>query len=45
MSEKYQAPTTRRYSLEFKERALWMVGQLGEETGESKGTVDRVAGR
>ncbi|MEE8375621.1 MAG: IS3 family transposase [Acidimicrobiia bacterium] len=43
MSEKYQVPTTRRYSLEFKERAVRMVRQLREETGERKGTVGRVA--
>ena len=43
MSEKYQAPTTRRYSAEFKERAVRMVGQLREETGEKKGTIGRVA--
>ncbi|MCZ6737384.1 MAG: IS3 family transposase [Actinobacteria bacterium] len=43
MSEKYQAPTTRRYSLEFKERAVRMVRQLREETGERKGTIGRVA--
>ncbi len=43
MSEKYQAPTTRRYSVEFKERAVRMVRQLREETGEEKGTVGRVA--
>ncbi len=43
MSEKYQAPTTRRYSGEFKERAVRMVGQLREETGERKGTIGRVA--
>ncbi len=35
--------TSRRYSLEFKERAVRMVRQLGEETGERKGTVGRVA--
>ncbi len=34
MSEKYQAPTTRRYPAEFKERAVRMVRQLREETGE-----------
>ena len=43
MSEKYQVPTTRRYSPEFKERAVRMVRQLGEETGERKGTIGRVA--
>ncbi len=43
MSVKYQAPTNRRYSVEFKERAVRMVRQLREETGEEKGTVGRVA--
>ena len=43
MSEKYQVPTTRRYSVEFKERAVRMVSQLREETGERKGTIGRVA--
>ncbi len=43
MSEKYQVPTTRRYSSEFKERAVRMVRQLREETGERKGTIGRVA--
>lgn len=43
MSEKQQAPTTRRYSAEFKERAVRMVRQLRAETGEKKGTVGRVA--
>ena len=37
------AGTSRRYSHEFKERAVRMVRQLGEETGERKGTVGRVA--
>ena len=35
--------TSRRYSPEFKERAVRMVGHLGEETGERKGTVGSVA--
>ena len=35
--------TSRRYSSEFKERAVRMVRQLREETGERKGTVGRVA--
>ena len=43
MSESYQAPTTRRYSAEFKERAVRMVRQLREETGEKKGAIGRVA--
>ena len=45
MSENQQAPTTRRYSAEFKERAVRMVRQLREETGEKKGTIGRVAGQ
>lgn len=36
-------PTTRRYSPEFKKRAVRMVRQLREETGERKGTIGRVA--
>ena len=36
-------PTTRRYSPEFKERAVRMVRQLRKETGEKKGTIGRVA--
>ena len=43
MSQKHQAPTSRRYSVEFKERAVRMVRQLREETGEGKGTIGRVA--
>ena len=45
MSKKQQAPTHRRYSAEFKERAVRMVRQLREETGEKKGTIGRVAGQ
>ena len=41
MSGKYQAPPTRRYSGEFKERAVRMIRQLREETGERKGTIGR----
>jgi transposase-like protein len=36
-------PTTRRYSPEFKERAVRMVRQLRAETGERHGTIQRVA--
>jgi transposase len=36
-------PTTRRYSPEFKERAVAMVRQLRKELGTSQGTVKRVA--
>ena len=36
-------PTQRRYSPELKERAVRMVNQLREETGEKTGTVKRVA--
>src|SRR5438034_10057853 len=36
-------PTQRRYSPELKERAVRMVLQLREETGERHGSVKRVA--
>ena len=36
-------PTQRRYSEELKQRAVRMVFQLREETGESQGSVKRVA--
>lgn len=36
-------PTQRRYSPEFKERAVRMVRQLTAETGQRQGTVQRVA--
>lgn len=36
-------PTTRRYTPEFKERAVRMVRQLAAETGTTHGTVGRVA--
>jgi len=45
MSKNQMAPTHRRYSAEFKERAVRMVRQLREETGEKKGTIGRVAGQ
>jgi transposase len=35
----------RQYSPELKERAVRMVRQLREETGERRGTVHRVAGQ
>ncbi len=44
MTEKYSAPTTRRNLAEFKERAVRMVRQLREETGERRGTIGRVGG-
>jgi len=43
MSENQQAPTTRRYSGEFKERAVRMVRQLRSETGEKQGAIGRIA--
>ncbi len=43
MESKRGTGTSRRYSPEFKERAVRMVRQLREETGERKGTVGRVA--
>ena len=36
-------PTQRRYSGELKQRAVRMVFQLREETGETQGSVKRVA--
>ena len=36
-------PTQRRYSQELKDRAVRMVVQLREETGERHGSVKRVA--
>ena len=36
-------PRQRRYSEELKQRAVRMVFQLREETGEGQGTVKRVA--
>jgi transposase len=36
-------PTQRRYSTELRERAVRLVVQLGEETGERHGSVKRVA--
>jgi len=38
-----EKPTTRRYSAEFKERAVRMVHQLRAETGQSVGMITRVA--
>ena len=43
MKSKRGTGTSRRYSPEFKERAVRMVRQLREETGKRKGTVGRVA--
>ena len=37
------SPTQRRYSPEFKERAVRMVRQLRAETGQTHGTIQRVA--
>ena len=37
------SPRSRRYSPEFKERAVRMVRQLRAETGHSHGTIQRVA--
>ena len=36
-------PTQRRYSEELKQRAVRMVFQLHQETGETQGSVKRVA--
>jgi transposase len=38
-------PTQRRYSQELKDRAVRMVVQLRDETGERRGSVKRVADR
>jgi transposase len=45
MSKSQVSPTTRRYPPEFKERAVRMVVQLREETGQKHGTIQRVAGQ
>lgn len=37
--------TRRRYSVEFKERAVRMAYQLREETGQEFGAIKRVAGQ
>jgi transposase len=37
------SPSQRRYSPEFKQRAVRMVRQLREETGQDHGTIGRVA--
>jgi transposase len=37
------SPSQRRYSPEFKQRAVRMVRQLRAETGEKHGTLQRVA--
>ena len=36
-------PTTRRYTKDYKERAVRMVRQLREELGQTHGTLQRVA--
>ena len=38
-----ESPFQRRYSAEFKQRAVRMVRQLRAETGEKQGTISRVA--
>ena len=43
MADRQKSPTTKRYSAEFKERAVRMVRQLRAETGRKQGTVQRVA--
>ena len=43
MADRQKSPTTKRYSLEFKERAVRMVRQLRAETGRKQGTIQRVA--
>ena len=43
MEEKKKTGTTRKYSPEFKQRAVRMVRQLRIETGEKQGSISRVA--
>jgi transposase len=43
MADRQTSLTTKRYSREFKERAVRMVRQLREETGRKHGTIRRVA--
>ena len=43
MTDREKHPTTRRYSPEYKERAVRMVRQLRAETGQTQGTIGRVA--
>lgn len=43
MSKNQQSPNQRRYSSEFRERAVRMVRQLRTETGVRQGTIGRVA--
>ena len=38
-----QNPTTRRYTPEYKERAVRLVMQLREELGHTRGTIQRIA--
>ena len=39
----HSSPTTRRYTPEFKERAVRLVMQLREELGQEHGTIQRIA--
>jgi transposase len=41
----HNSPTTRRYSVDFKERAVRLVRDLRAETGQEHGTIQRVAGQ
>lgn len=43
MGETGKSSTSKRYSSEFKERAVRMVRQLRAETGQRHGTIQRVA--
>ena len=38
-----KSPTTRRYTPEYKERAVRLVMQLREELGHAHGTIQRIA--
>jgi transposase len=37
------SPTSRRYTAEFKERAVRLVRDLRAETGQEQGTIQRIA--
>ena len=41
----HNSSTTRRFTSEFKERAVRLVMQLREELGQEHGTIQRIAGQ
>ena len=45
MGNSQVSSTSRRYTSEFKERAVRMVHELCRETGQNHGTIQRVAGQ